>query len=214
MTESRGTLIQGWRTAWSVPFVVEGILSIFVMVGVLVFLAHFLDSVEMRAGFAFADPVLVWFDAVDVTWLTFTLIYGALAGTVGALLWEPKRLWQGLQAYSCLLLWRALAMWMLPLDPPVGMILLKDPVIEFFGSNGVTLTRDLFFSGHTSTMFLLTLVMPRPRLRPWMFLATAGVAACVLLQKVHYTIDVLCAPFFAYGAYRMIRIVREKFGLN
>ena len=52
---------------------------------------------------------------------------------------------------------RMCAMYMLPLDPPVNMIILNDPLVEFFGT-GQTLTKDLFFSGHTATLFILFLV--------------------------------------------------------
>ena len=51
-------------------------------------------------------------------------------------------------------------MWATPLDPPPGMIVLEDPLVQLFGGASRPLTRDLFFSGHTSTMFLLFLAVP------------------------------------------------------
>lgn len=203
-----------WQEAWCAPFALEGFLSIGVLAAVLTFMAHFLDRVELRPGFMFDDPVLSLFQAGDMTWVTFGLIYCALAGTAWALLHEPKRLWFTLQAYSLLLIFRAIAMSMLPLDPPIGMIVLQDPVVEYFGNAASPLTKDLFFSGHTSTMFLLALVMPDRRVKPLMYAATLLVGACVLYQKVHYTVDVVAAPFFAYGAFRMMGGIREKVGLD
>ncbi len=38
-----------------------------------------------------------------------------------------------------------------------NMIILNDPLVEFFGT-GQTLTKDLFFSGHTATLLILFLV--------------------------------------------------------
>jgi hypothetical protein len=59
------------------------------------------------------------------------------------------------------------------------------------GSAQAYLTKDLFFSGHTATTFLLLLyVWDRPRLR---WLALTGhvlVVASVFLAHLHYTIDV------------------------
>ena len=59
------------------------------------------------------------------------------------------------------------------------------------GSMRAYLTKDLFFSGHTATTFLLLLyVWDRPRLR---WLALAGhvlVVASVFLAHLHYAIDV------------------------
>ncbi len=202
-----------WRIAWSAPFALEGFLSIGVLAAVLTFMARFLTRVELRPGVHIQDPVLSLYQAGDMTWVTFGMIYCALAGTAWALLHEPKRLWFTLQAYSLLLVFRAIAMSMLPLEAPLDTIVLVDPVVEYFGST-VPLTKDLFFSGHTSTMFLLALVMPDRRVKPLMYAATLLVGACVLYQKVHYTIDVVAAPFFAYGAFRMMELIREKVGLD
>jgi len=64
---------------------------------------------------------------------------------------------------------------------------------EVFGRStpSAYLTKDLFFSGHTATTFLLLLYLwHRPRLR---WLALAGhllVVASVLLARLHYAIDV------------------------
>jgi hypothetical protein len=74
--------------------------------------------------------------------------------------------------------------------------------VEAFGDHR-TLTRDLFFSGHTATLFVLSLAMPTARLRGVGFAVTAFIAAGVLAQHAHYTVDVVAAPFFAYASYRI-----------
>ncbi len=74
--------------------------------------------------------------------------------------------------------------------------------MQRLGGASAVLTRDLFFSGHTSTLFLISLAVPGRRARPFFLACTAAVATCVLVQHVHYTVDVLAAPFFAYGAWR------------
>jgi membrane-associated phospholipid phosphatase len=107
---------------------------------------------------------------------------------------------------------RIAAMYLMPLEPPPGIIELRDPFVEFFGG-GRTLTRDLFFSGHTSTMFLLFLVMPGRRLRIAYACFTVIVGLCVVLQHVHYTVDVFAAPFFAYGAYMIVLGICKRRGI-
>jgi membrane-associated phospholipid phosphatase len=89
------------------------------------------------------------------------------------------------------------------------MILLNDPFVQFFGSGDV-LTKDLFFSGHTATLFLLFLISEKKYLKIIFLLCTILVGIAVLLQHVHYTIDVLAAPFFAYASYKLAAVINEK----
>jgi hypothetical protein len=129
---------------------------------------------------------------------TFTLIYGGLVVAFVVLLRRPRLLLWGVQSYVLLVLLRILMMWLTPLAPPEGLVLLRDPLVESLGP-ARALTRDLFFSGHTSTLFLLALVLPRPWRIP-MFAAAAVVAALLVWQHAHYTIDVVVAPFVAFAA--------------
>lgn len=56
------------------------------------------------------------------------------------------------------------------------------------------LTRDLFFSGHTATTFLLLLyVMRSPRMRWWAGLAHVAVVITLVYGHMHYTIDIIGA---------------------
>lgn len=58
----------------------------------------------------------------------------------------------------------------------------------------VYLTKDLFFSGHTATTFLLLLyVWKFPRLRAAMLVSHVLVMASVFLAHLHYSIDVIGA---------------------
>jgi hypothetical protein len=58
----------------------------------------------------------------------------------------------------------------------------------------VYLTKDLFFSGHTATTFLLLLyVWKFPKLRAAMLVTHVLVVASVFLAHLHYTIDVIGA---------------------
>jgi hypothetical protein len=62
------------------------------------------------------------------------------------------------------------------------------------GAIAAYLTKDLFFSGHVATTFLLWLYLRgRPRLAPVALLANLAVTASVLLAHLHYSIDVVGA---------------------
>jgi len=193
-----------WKAAWGGwRYRVELVFTLAVLVWVISLFTRFLAWVELRPGVVLDDPILRRFDPVDVTVLTFVLIYGALLVALYALLPHPRRMARAMQAYVVMITLRAAAMYMLPLEPPARMITLLDPIVGFFGQVDAP-TKDLFFSGHTSTMFLLALVVPNPRFRAVALLATVGVAACVLAQHVHYSVDVLVAPFMAWGAWTMV----------
>jgi membrane-associated phospholipid phosphatase len=138
----------------------------------------------------------------DLTWLTFSLIYLGLAFGVARLATDPRSLVVALQAYVVMVLFRIAAMWATPLEAPPGMIPLHDPLVRLFGP-GKLLTKDLFFSGHTSTLFLLFLAVPGRRSKGLFLFCTAAVGVSVLVQHVHYTVDVLVAPLFAWASFRI-----------
>jgi len=198
-----------WRDpAWRAEFAV----SIAFLVPVLFILTHFLDANEGRHGVTLPDPVLALFPAVNLTWVTFLVIYAGVIAGLTVLTRHPRRLLLVLQGYALMVLFRMTAMYLSPLEPPPGMIELRDPFVEFFGG-GKTLTRDLFFSGHTSTMFLLFLVIPGKGLRFAYACSTILVGLFVVLQHVHYVFDVFAAPFFAYGAYSIVTGICKRRGI-
>lgn len=184
--------------------------TIIILLSSLISLSGFLEFNENREGIMFTDPFLSMFEPINLTWLSFVLIYFALIVAVVNLLEHPAELILTLQAYTLMILVRILMMYSLPLNPPELLIPLTDPFVEFFGS-GIVLEKDLFFSGHTSTMFLLFLTSKSSKLKTIFLAATILVGLSVLLQHVHYTIDVLVAPFVAYGCYRLVIYFNEKF---
>lgn len=183
-------------------FVVEFIASIFILVFTMLIFSKFTEFVEMRKGIQFNDPVLETFKAIDLTKPIFTMIYGGILFALASLLSSPYRLMILFEAYALMVLTRIVMMFIVPLSPPIGMILLQDPFVEFFGT-GKTLVNDLFFSGHTATLFLLFLAVPK-KLKWTFFIITLFVAISVLLQKAHYTVDVLVAPYISFTSYYFI----------
>lgn len=182
---------------------VELIVSLILLAIVLTGLANFVNYIELRTGVVLSDPILNLFNPIGLTWIIFGLIYISLIVAIITLIENPQRLIFALQLYTLMALVRIAAMFLLPLEPPEKIILLRDPFVEFFGS-GQTLTKDLFFSGHTATLFILFLVSEKKIIRTIFLISTIVVALCVLLQHVHYTIDVLAALFFTYACYKIL----------
>ncbi len=187
-------LTEVWR-----PHLGELVVMVVAIAVTLFGFLHFTGWVETRSGVVLDDPLLNVLPAIDLSWPIFAIIYGGLLAGGIVLLRRPTALLHFLRAYTLLVLVRIVAMYVTPLDPPAGMILLVDPLAG--AGPGGALTRDLFFSGHTATMVLLLLSMRRPPERLILALATITLAAMLLLQHVHYTIDILAAVVFAWTCF-------------
>ncbi|WP_460500571.1 phosphatase PAP2-related protein [Hymenobacter agri] len=203
---------RAWPAAWARRgFRVRLGLVLGLLLGLLPVLPGFYQFVQGRSGRLLADPLLALLPAQDHSALIFALIYGAIAATLSYLLPRPQRLLQTLWAYYLLQLMRMTTLWLLPLDPPAALIPLSDPLVDhLFGVTTQPVVRDLFFSGHTSTMMLLTLASRSRRWRWALGLATGAVGLLVLIQRVHYSYDVLAAPFFAWAAYWLAGRISRK----
>ncbi|HED05151.1 MAG TPA: hypothetical protein ENI61_00535 [Ignavibacteria bacterium] len=200
----------GWKNTLSDnTFKNELIVTIIILIITLFLFTRFLNFVQSRQGVVLPDPILNLFRPINLTWIIFGLIYASIITAILSLANKPKLLVIAFQTYSLMLIFRFLAMYSIPLDPPMHMIVLKDPFVELF-SNGSILTKDLFFSGHTATLFLLFLVVDNKILKYTLLVFTIIVGVCLLIQHVHYTVDVISAPFFSYASYRIAFLLNKK----
>jgi membrane-associated phospholipid phosphatase len=189
---------------------VEMVFTIVLLAIVLFILPKFLAFIEQRDGVVLPDPVLKLFNPVNLTWLTFGLIYLSLISALIYFSTKPKLLFIALQSYTLLVIFRMIVMYVTPFNAPADLILLNDPFVQIFGG-GEILTKDLFFSGHTATLFLLYLITDKKYLKFIYLIFTILVGVAVLLQHVHYTVDVITAPVFAYASFCLIKVLRNKF---
>jgi membrane-associated phospholipid phosphatase len=181
----------------------ELFLTTIVIAAILIFFSQFLLFVEARESVSIPDPILNAFSPIDLTWLTFALIYLSLIIALVELIKNPTRLILALQCYGLMVIFRAIAMYITPFEAPVTLLPLNDPFVQLFGQGNI-LEKDLFFSGHTATLFLLFLLMEKRILKVAFLIFTLVVGISVILQHVHYSIDVFAAPFFAYTSYRIV----------
>ena len=184
-------------------FRIQFFLTIFFLLSALFVYRKFLDFAEARPGIVIPDPVLNLFNPIDLTWLIFGIIYLCLIIGVFALAKKPEKLLLAFQTYTAVVVVRIIAMYLMPFEAPEKLIVLKDPFVELFGS-GESLTKDLFFSGHTTTLFMLFLVVESKRLKYVFLISAIVVGVTIVLQHVHYVIDVFAAPFFTYTCYALI----------
>lgn len=188
----------------------EFIITLLVLVPLMLSFSQFILFIEQREGVVLNDPLLNTFNPINLTWLTFSLIYLSLIMFLVSVFKDPQKLMIGLQSYGLMVIFRTIAMYLTPLEAPGTSIVLDDPFVQLFGKGDV-LTKDLFFSGHTGTLFLLFLLAENKTLKILFLISTIMVGSAVLLQHVHYSIDVFVAPFVAYCAYRIIKNLHTKF---
>ena len=99
---------------------------------------------------------------------------------------------------------------LVPLEPPKNLHPIVDAMANaFYGPHFIT--RDLFFSGHTATVFLMGLCLKGRIDKLAAFIATSFVGILLLVQHVHYTIDVVVAPFLTWFIFLIAKkIVGEQ----
>jgi hypothetical protein len=168
-----------------------------------------MTELETRKGTQILDPLLSIIPAHDVSLITFSFTYITLSLFIIATIIKPKTFIIAMQAYCFLIIMRTISIYLVPLEPPVGLILLKDPVSFIFMStpSGGYIVKDLFFSGHVSTAMLFVIICPHQHIKKMLLLFTVLIGTFILIQHVHYTIDVVAAPFFSFLAYKCSLLV-------
>lgn len=206
--------ISAWKNYLSFPHrKTEFFSTIILLIITLNIFSRFLLFNESRQGAIIDDPLLGLFNAVDLNALLFFAIYSSLLIALFFFSFDPEVLLTGIQTYILLVMFRMSAMYLIPLDPPVGCIDLQDPVVFVMGT-GKKIVKDLFFSGHTSTAFLLFQTAKNKYLKTYFLLATITVGTAVILQKAHYTIDVYAGLVFSFASYQIVKKIRAKYPLT
>ncbi|MFC1641392.1 phosphatase PAP2-related protein [Myxococcota bacterium] len=211
----RSALGQIWQSHWQSPtFRVELPVSLGTLLGVGWLYSRVGAWIEARSGTVLDDPILRHLPALDLTWFTFSVMYVAVISALVSLLHHPYRLLFGLRVYAGVMLMRLVAMYLTELDDPLTAIPLQDPVTRLIFQVRTIPTKDLFFSGHTATMFTLYLMATNALQRHAFLAGTVVIGVCVLLQHVHYAFDVFAAPFFAFGVYHLVGRIRGESQLS
>ena len=96
-------------------------------------------------------------------------------------------------------------MYVFTLEAPEGIIPLRDPLVDIVAYGGKVFNKDLFFSGHVATLTLFVLVEERSIVKKILLINSLMVAGFILLQRVHYTVDVIVAPFMSLAIFRMMK---------
>ena len=190
-----------WRAAWRHSvFRRKFFIGLFGIVALLLTFPWFFQTIEGHTGPVLNDWVLNQLPPRDVSLGIFLTIWATALLILIRARRSPAVFMLFAYGYILISLSRVLSINLFPLDPPPGLIPLIDPISNaFYGEKYVT--KDLFYSGHTSSIFLIFLCLRRWWDRLFALVGSLIVGSLLLVQHVHYTIDVLGAFVFTYPLY-------------
>jgi hypothetical protein len=197
--------ITRWRSALQVKSFRNKIIISGILLGACAFIAPTLfQFIQQREGPTLNDYILLWLPVYDLSVWVFTILYLLILTGVIFIVQNPNLFLKTLQAYIILTILRFITMLLVPLNPPLNIIELNDPLVQEFLYQQ-SITKDLFFSGHTSILVLLALSVTNNRLKVVLFSGALMVAFMLLVQHAHYAVDILLAPFFSWLAYTIAK---------
>lgn len=178
--------------------------------GALQFPTYF-RNIQKRNGTDLNDFVLNYLPSVDVSGYIFAIIYILLSYMLLHIIPKPKLFLLFALTFVIETVFRMTTIYFFPLNPPLNLMILHDTFAEFliYGDAG-PITKDLFFSGHTATMVMICLFVEGRRDKIIALIATLTLVILLLIQHVHYTVDVMGALFFTYISYLIAQQIINK----
>jgi hypothetical protein len=164
------------------------------------------QAVQAKPGIHLNDPILDLLPVRDVSVIIFSILYSSLALSILSILGSPKRVMIAMKLYVVLSYLRMASTYLVSFEAPDHLILLTDPILNAWVYAGNVITKDLFFSGHTSTL-VCCLMAVENRILKW-FVGTGAVMISILL--LHYTIDIIAGWIICYLCYKIITSLPAK----
>jgi hypothetical protein len=193
-----------WKVALkSTRFRVHFTLSVLGIAAFAMVLPYFFNEILLpKPGVQLSDPILLFFQPKDWSIEIFLLLYCVTVLSLVLNIRKPQTILLMFQMYVVVNFMRLTSLYLLTLEAPEGTIPLSDPFLTVFAYGKEVYVKDLFFSGHISTLCILFLVEQRKMVR-WLMLLTAILVSIFLAwQRVHYTLDMLAAPIITWLVFR------------
>ena len=104
------------------------------------------------------------------------------------------------------MIFRIVTLTILPFKEPSSLIYLEDPFLNTLIYPG-NIDADLFFSGHTALIFMMFYLTKNK-----VFVLSGSILGLLLIvQRVHYSIDVIAAIPFAYIIVRITEYLTSRY---
>jgi hypothetical protein len=200
-------LKQNWLDAYNTSLKrIKLLIGTILIVAIINIMPSFFRGIETRNGPVLNDWVLAHLPAYDVSVPIFAIIWGMGLLMAIRAFYKPAICNTYIWTLVLVCIARFISLTLVKLDPPAGLIPLVDPLSSYFYGHAA-ITKDLFFSGHTSTMVLIYLNLERKTDKIIAFIAALVVMFLLLIQHIHYTMDVLAAPVIVYCLYRFVKML-------
>jgi hypothetical protein len=202
-----------WKGAFqNKRFIFHFILGLIALIAFAMVLPYFFIEILLpKAGAPMVDPILNFFTPKDWSIEIFVLIYLC---SVLALLFnitDAKTILIGLQVYVVVNFMRITSLYLFTLEAPEGIIPLSDPFLTVFAYGQPIYVKDLFFSGHISTLCVFLFNEKRKWLKTLILFSTVAVAILLAWQRVHYTLDMIAAPIITWLVFQFFRWFDARF---
>lgn len=121
------TLYSGWKELLAIKsYRNQLIFAVFSYIILFKYCRVVVSSLEVRHGATPYDFLLANIPPHDLSMFTFSLTYIALFTFILTTIIHPKTFIIALQGYCLLIAMRTISIYLVPLEPPAGMILLRD----------------------------------------------------------------------------------------
>ena len=175
-----------------------GIWALGIVLFVLPLPYYFNEVIQPKPGVQVMDPIHDLLVPVNWSIEILILIFGAPILFLLSNYKSPQTILLTLQCYVVISLLRMISVYLFTLEAPDGIIPLVDPFLTKVVYGNIVYVKDLFFSGHTSIMFLVFLIERKKPLKVILGISTFFVALFLIWQRVHYSIDILGAIFVTW----------------
>jgi hypothetical protein len=194
-----------WKALWASRYKRwQMLIGIVVMAAIIYILPIFFAHIQKRKGAVLNDWLLARIPPHNVSVFIFAIIWGMALLILIRAINHPSIIITYCWTLIFVCLVRFVTLSVVALDPPAAMVPLIDPLNSALYRNA-DITKDLFFSGHTATMVMIYLCLQKRTDKLIALIAAFAVVCLLLVQHIHYTIDVLAAPIVVYPCYRLSR---------
>ena len=199
---------QLWQDAYNTRSSRLKLLSAVIVIVIIInLLPSFFKHIEQRTdGVVLHDWILAQLPSYDLSVPIFILIWSMGLLMMWRGLYNPRVCISYIWTLNFVCVARFITISLVKLNPPLGLVPLIDPSTSaFYGHTFIT--KDLFFSGHTATMVLVYLHLQKRTDKLISLVCAIVLVSLLLIQHIHYTIDVVAAPVIVYGCWRLVKLL-------